>query len=257
VEVADAEGLAGLSMRKVADRLGFTSMSLYRHVPGRDHLVDLMCDAVLGPLAPEFAEDAGAGGWRTRLEAWARAGWRLRQRYPWLAEVRGPRHVPGPNAIAHFQYGLRVVAEAGLPPAEVIAVVGLIGRFVEAESVRLVEAAEVERLSGVTEEDWWGARDTLFARFDRYPTLTAFWEAGAFDEPEDPFEFGLRTLLDGVESLVRRYETRDETCPVCGTLMERSGSGRPREYCSRACRQRAYRQRTRGGQTETPTPPLV
>ncbi|TMR18026.1 helix-turn-helix transcriptional regulator, partial [Nonomuraea turkmeniaca] len=47
IELADAEGLAGLSMRKVADRLGFTTMSLYRHVPGRDQLVDLMVDEVL------------------------------------------------------------------------------------------------------------------------------------------------------------------------------------------------------------------
>ncbi|MFD2352094.1 TetR/AcrR family transcriptional regulator [Nonomuraea ferruginea] len=52
IEVADAEGLSGLSMRKVAERLGFTTMSLYRHVPSRDHLVDLMRDAAIGALPP-------------------------------------------------------------------------------------------------------------------------------------------------------------------------------------------------------------
>ncbi|GAA3383916.1 TetR/AcrR family transcriptional regulator [Cryptosporangium minutisporangium] len=249
IEVADAEGLDGLSMRKVADRLGFTSMSLYRHVPGRQHLVDLMCDAVLGPPGtapfPEPA-DASDGEWRDRLEAWVRAGWQLRERHPWLAEVRGTRQVPGPNGVAHYEYLLSTVARTGLPPAQVIAVVGLIGRFLDAEALRLVETARTERLSGVTEAEWWGSRDTLYARLDRYPTLTSLWEAGGFDDPEDPFEFGLRAVLDGVEALVARYGTRDETCPVCGNPMERAASGRPREYCSRACRQRAYRRRHSG-----------
>uniref|UniRef100_UPI0013B3F03A TetR/AcrR family transcriptional regulator n=1 Tax=Nonomuraea lactucae TaxID=2249762 RepID=UPI0013B3F03A len=88
VELADAEGLAGLSMRKVAERLGFTTMSLYRHVPGRDQLVDLMSDAVMAEAAgslPAMREDSEAGGpaggWRARLEAGARAGWELRKRH--------------------------------------------------------------------------------------------------------------------------------------------------------------------------------
>jgi AcrR family transcriptional regulator len=242
VELADAEGLEGLSMRKVAERLGFTTMSLYRHVPGRDHLVDLMRDAVMGP-PPE----PGAGGWRERLEAAARAGWELRERHPWLAEVRGTRHVPGPNTVAHYEHMLSAVAGTGLTPAEMIAVVGLVGRFVDAEAVRLAEVARTERLSGLTEEEWWGARDTLYARFDRYPTLTHLWEAGGYDEPEDPFEFGLRRVLDGIEVLIQeRDETRDESCRMCGNAVERAASGRPRSYCSRACQQRAYRERRSG-----------
>jgi AcrR family transcriptional regulator len=242
VAVADADGLEGLSMRKVADRLGFTSMSLYRHVPGRDELVDLMCDAVMGQVA---AIALPAGGWRARLAALARAGWQLRRRHPWLAEMRGTRHLPGPNGVAHYEQLLSVVAATGLAPAEVIAVVGLVGRFVDAEATRLVEVARAERHSGVMEQEWWGARDTLYQRLDRYPTLSALWAAGGFDEPEDSFEFGLRTVLDGVETLIqqRRDKTRDETCRTCGNPVERAASGRPRTYCSQACRQRAYRRR--------------
>ncbi|WP_106401265.1 TetR/AcrR family transcriptional regulator [Actinocorallia populi] len=249
VELADAEGLAGLSMRKVAERLGFTTMSLYRHVPGRDQLIGLMCDEVAGgAAAPEAAAPKG-GGWRTRLEACARDGWELRRRHPWLAEVRGGRHVPGPNIIARYEQMLSVVADTGLPPAEVIAVVGLVGRFIDSEALLLVEAAEAERRSGVSHEEWWGGRDTLFERLYAYPTLTRLWEEGGFDQPEDPFEFGLARLLDGIEFLVReRYESRDETgvCVVCGTPVERPASGRPRAYCSPSCRQRAYRRRRTG-----------
>lgn len=280
IELADAEGLEGLSMRKVADRLGFTTMSLYRHVPGRDHLLDLMRDAVLGSpgtipfeagrqVRGEGAEKAGerergegaekAGeqergegveevvGWRARLEACAREGWRLRERHPWLAEVRGSRRVPGPNAVAHYEYMLSAVSGTGLTPAEMIAVVGLVARFVDSEALRLAEVARTERLSGVSEEEWWGSRDTLYARFERYPTLTRLWEEGGYDEPEDPFEFGLRRVLDGIEMLVqKRDETRDETCQICGAPVEQAASGRPRAYCSRACQQRAYRKRKSG-----------
>ena len=237
VEVADAEGLAGLSMRKVAERLGFTTMSLYRHVPGRDHLVDLMRDAVLGDPPP-----AEGGGWRSELEAFARHAWELRERHPWLVERPG-RYVPGPNALAHYEHALGILADTGLTPGEVVAAVGLVARFVDAEASALVEAARAERGTGVSDGEWWGARDTLFARLDRYPTLTRLWETGGFDQL-DPFGFGLARVLDGIELLIRQRDVkRDETCRVCGEPVAQPASGRPRAYCSRACQQRAYRNR--------------
>ncbi|MGW2157688.1 TetR/AcrR family transcriptional regulator [Nonomuraea sp. NPDC001699] len=258
VELADAEGLEGLSMRKVADRLGFTTMSLYRHVPGRDQLVDLMRDEVLGEAldaapdsGPEFAPDAvpdADGGWRGRLEEAARRAWELRIRHPWLAEVRGSRHLPGPNAVAHYDHMLGALTGTALRPSEVVAVVGLLGRFVDAEALLLAETRREERRSGVSEQEWWGARDSLYERLDRYPALSRLWETGGWDDPEDSFTFGLRRLLDGVEVLIReRDESRDEKCPECGTPLETAPSGRPRVYCSRACQQRAYRKRRSTG----------
>ncbi|MEU9835385.1 TetR/AcrR family transcriptional regulator [Streptosporangium sp. NPDC048047] len=274
VELADAEGLEGLSMRKVADRLGFTTMSLYRHVPGRDQLVDLMVDEVTGEVLAEARGSSPAGapdrpqageGWRERLEEVARQGWELRGRHPWLAEVRGSRHLPGPNGVAYYDHMLGTLAGTALRPPEVIAVIGLLGRFVDAEALLLVETRREERRSGVSERDWWGARDSLYERLGRYPAITRLWETGGWDRPEDSFTFGLSRLLDGVEVLVReragerdggpggeRDETRDvirdgvrgESCPECGTPLDAARSGRPRVYCSRACRQRAYRRRS-------------
>ncbi|MFI7108258.1 TetR/AcrR family transcriptional regulator [Nonomuraea sp. NPDC050227] len=262
VELADAEGLEGLSMRKVADRLGFTTMSLYRHVPGRDQLVDLMRDEVLGEAlvtASDTALDAGPdagpdaasdadGGWRGRLEEAARRAWDLRMRHPWLAEVRGSRHLPGPNAVAHYDHMLGALTGTALRPSEVVAVVGLLGRFVDAEALLVAETRREESRSGVSEQEWWGARDSLYERLDRFPALSRLWETGGWDAPEDSFTFGLRRLLDGVEVLIRervesRDESRDEKCPECGTPLETAPSGRPRVYCSRACQQRAYRKR--------------
>lgn len=241
IELTDAEGLEGLSMRKVADRLGFTTMSLYRHVPGRDQLVDLMRDEVLGEH-PEHSDPEE--GWRARLQSVARHAWQIRKRHPWLAGVRGTRHLPGPNGVGHYDYMLSTLAGTALRPSEVIAVVGLVGRFVDAEALLLLETQSEERRSGVSEEEWWGSRDSLYERLDRYPTISRLWETGGWDHPEDSFEFGLRRLLDGIEALVQeRDESRDETCQECGTPLEPAASGRPPVYCSRACRQRAYRKR--------------
>ena len=241
IEVADADGLTGLSMRKVAERLGYTTMALYRHVPGRDHLIDLAQDAAHGP-----PPDLPPGGWRTRLEAAARQGWELRERHPWLAEIRGTRHPPGPNIVAHYERMLATLADTGLSASEVVATAELVGRFVDAEASRLAEAAAVERASGQSEQEWWGARDSLYAELGRYPTLQALWEAGGFAPGTDSFEFGLARLLDGIEQLIRsRDKLRDETtrCPVCDAIVPQPGAGRRRTYCSRACQQRSYRNR--------------
>ncbi|MFT7840870.1 TetR/AcrR family transcriptional regulator C-terminal domain-containing protein [Saccharothrix sp. BKS2] len=190
--------------------------------------------------------DNPGGGWRPRLEAFARVGWEIRRRHPWLAEVPVNRRVPGPNALAHYEHALAVLAGTALTPAEVVASVGLLGRLLDAEARALSDAVQAERNTGVGDEEWWGARDSLFARFDRYPVLTALWEAGGFDQPAS-FEFGLARLLDSIALLVEQRDVkRDETCRVCGGPVVQPQSGRPRAYCSRACQQRAYRKRRSG-----------
>lgn len=246
VDLADAEGLTAVSMRRVAERLGFTTMALYRHVPGKAELLDLMRDEVIGEQPSAVADDGR--GWRAALESWARDGWALYQRHPWLVETpEGHRQVPGPNALAEFERALAAVAGAGLRPEQVVAVVTLVGGFVEGAARQVVETARTERRTGVSTADWWGARDSLFAHLDRYPTLAHLYAHGAYDAPLDPFEFGLQRVLDGITALIRD-ETRDESrstkrCGVCGTELSTGTTGRPRDYCSRACQQRAYRRR--------------
>ncbi|KAA2255972.1 TetR/AcrR family transcriptional regulator [Solihabitans fulvus] len=257
IELADADGLAALSMRRIAERLGFTTMSLYRHVPGRAELVELMRDAAVGELARvEPADD----GWRAGLDAWARAHWALHLRHPWLVHTGGSRRLPGPNILADYERALLVAEGTGLPPSEIVAVVSLVGGFVSSAARQADEAVREERSSGVSHERWWQDRGELFDHMDPYPALGRIWLAGAFDEPEDPFDFGLARTLDGVELLVRRRrvekrdEKRDENtatasvagCSVCGGPIDGGARGRPRDYCSRACQQRAYRQRHAG-----------
>ncbi|RSN45875.1 TetR family transcriptional regulator [Amycolatopsis sp. WAC 04197] len=247
VEVADAEGLASLSMRKVAERFGTTTMSLYRYVPGKAELVELMRDAVYG----EFPMESSDGlGWRAGLERWARRAREMYDRHPWLVHSAGSRRLPGPNIMAGYDHALDVASRSGLAPAQVIAVVNLVGGFVESAARQAGEAAELQRRTGVTHERWWSERESLFERLDRYPALERLWKAGGMDAPLDAFEFGLRRTLDGIEALIQSQGSEvisDENgggeCVVCGKPLDGGGRGRPRDYCSRACQQRAYRRR--------------
>jgi AcrR family transcriptional regulator len=241
IELADADGLAGVSMRRVAERLGFTTMSLYRHVPGKAELVDLMRDDVL-------RENPSAGteqhlGWRAQLEAWARDALAVYRRHPWLVEITESRRIPGPNAVAAFERALALVAQTGLPPAEVVAVVTLVGGFVESAARQAVQTALTEQRTGVSDEQWWNARDSLFQHMDRYPTLSRIYQEGGYDTPLDPFEFGLQRVLDGIATLICDDIRDEKRCAVCGNAVDAAGRGRPRDYCSRACQQRAYRLR--------------
>ena len=70
IQLADAEGLAALSMRRVADHLGVAAMSLYTYIPSKAELMDLMMDAVYGEL--EQPDDLESG-WRPKLEFIAKA----------------------------------------------------------------------------------------------------------------------------------------------------------------------------------------
>ncbi len=94
IESADADGLAGLSMSRVAKSLDFGTMSLYRHVSSKDELCQLMLDMAYG-TPPHI--DMVEGDWRAGLEQWARAFQEVFRRHPWMLQisVSGPPLEPG------------------------------------------------------------------------------------------------------------------------------------------------------------------
>jgi AcrR family transcriptional regulator len=215
IKVADAEGLQALSMRRVATELGVGTMSLYTYVPGKAELLDVMLDTVLGEVA---SADGVAGGWRAKLEAYARAQWAHYHRHPWVLQVSGARALLGPNEAAVFESALNAVSGIGLSGREMIQVVALVGEYVRGAAQRAVEAAQAARHTGVTDEEWWKDREPILDRYfdaSRYPTLVALDREGAFAQPEggldynvqnavDSFEFGLPRVLDGIEAFVQR-----------------------------------------------------
>jgi AcrR family transcriptional regulator len=200
IAVADAEGLEALSMRRVAEQLGVGTMSLYRHVPAKGELLDLMFDRALGELRPI---DPSAGDWRARLEHHARETMALYRRHPWALQVSVTRPPLGPNTIGSFDAMLGAVRGIGLNPAEMVAAVTLVGSYARGAARSVVESAQAERVTGESDAAWWGARQVFWEEFydaERFPALTEVFESGGYENPIDAFEFGLARVLDGIES---------------------------------------------------------
>lgn len=207
IGLADTEGLAAVSMRRVAEQVGVTGMSLYTYVPGKSELLDLMVDAVYGEAADPCGVD---GDWRAGIEAVARSNWALYLRHPWLLQVATSRSVLGPNLIAKYDHELRPLAGSGLTEVEMDLVLGVVGSYVHGAVRSAVDVAEGERSTGMTDDQWWQAHAPVLEEvFDpqRYPMAAAVGAAsgqeyGAAVAPERAFEFGLQLLLDGLAGLL-------------------------------------------------------
>src|SRR4029450_6959760 len=112
--VAAPAGLAGLSMRAVAERLGVTAMALYTYVPGKDELVDLMYDGAHAGLPVGY--DLGAG-WRAAVTSWASDLLGCYLQHPWALQVSFARPVLGPNEPAVLEALARILRQASLAAA--------------------------------------------------------------------------------------------------------------------------------------------
>jgi AcrR family transcriptional regulator len=203
IELADAEGVDALSMRRLAAELGAGTMSLYRYVPSKAELVDLMLDAVHGEGAAPGPE---VTGWRALLEHQAREGWAMYRRHPWTVTAY-TRPVLGPHVLDSYEALLAALMDTGLAPGDVVNAAELVGHYVTGFARRAVEEAEAERRTGVSDEQWWLARASFWEEFfdvERYPTLTALWDTDAFDARAVAFEFGLQRVLDGIEAYLAR-----------------------------------------------------
>ncbi|MFF0262945.1 TetR/AcrR family transcriptional regulator [Streptomyces microflavus] len=123
--LADAEGLAAVSMRALAQRLGTGPASLYRYVASRDELLDLMADAVAGELDLSAAP---SGDWLGDLVGLALQSKAAHTRHPWLADLNDRRgEVLGPHAIDYLDHALAILAPAPGTSRQKLEAIGLLG----------------------------------------------------------------------------------------------------------------------------------
>lgn len=208
IEVADTEGLEALSMQRIAERLGFSTMSLYRYVPGKAELVELMMDEASGePPEPGQA----AGGWRPRLEHWVKELLAVYRRHPWMVRVAIGGPPLGPKQMAWFESALRAISGTGLDEGEMISTVMLVSGYVRSEARFTAELAQAEQHTGVAAGEWGKAYGQFLRKVietDRFPTLSDIVASEVFEEPEgDPnenLEFGLQRILDGIETFIQQ-----------------------------------------------------
>ncbi|BFO22507.1 TetR/AcrR family transcriptional regulator [Streptomyces sp. KM77-8] len=202
IGVADREGLGALSMRRIATELGTGAMSLYRYVPGKAELLDLMLDRVQRPS--QHPADLGDGGWRAALEALGHATLALYRRHPWLLEVNQSRPVLGPSALDGMEKVLSRIKPMGLSDPELLSAIIMIDGYVAGAARTQLYQEQAEHTSGLTDAQFWEAQRPALEKAmlsGRYPVLAGLSE-DTFGSDFDHFEFGLRRILDGLEVFV-------------------------------------------------------
>jgi AcrR family transcriptional regulator len=106
VAIADEDGLAAVSMRRVAAQLGTGAASLYRYLDTREDLLDLMSDAT----GAEYSLPAPSGDWLADLIGLGQQARGIMRRHPWLPLLVTTRPALGPNGLALAEYALDVLA---------------------------------------------------------------------------------------------------------------------------------------------------
>lgn len=223
IALADADGIAALSMRKVAEHLGKSAMSLYTYVPGKAELLDVMLDTVLGELRTDIAT---ADGWRAAVELHARDLWALYERHPWVLQIVGSRPTLGPHELAVFEQQLRLVDGLGMSGVDMTHTVALFAGYVAGAAKSVADAKAAEQITGVSDDDWWNARSPLLDRYWRdgdFPVSARLGAEQTFDQVDrapddatpylvrgalDAFEFGLQRMLDGIDAYITQVNAR-------------------------------------------------
>jgi AcrR family transcriptional regulator len=186
IAVADAEGLAAVSMQRVAADLGYTKMSLYRYLPGKSEMVAAMLERAIGePPPPPHT------GWRGRLTAWAEALLARYQAHPWALEATTGRRPIGPNELTWMETALAALPEEGLTGAERLDAVATIAGHVRALAAQ-VEESDLAAAIGLVLRDHAG----------RFPHVVAAVTGGG--QRDQAFRFGLDRILDGLGDLIEQ-----------------------------------------------------
>ena len=203
VKVADAEGLAAFSMRRVASEVGVATMSLYRHVADKDDLLLQMMDAVFRSwqLPPDPPST-----WRPRLEVVARLIWDGCRQHPWLASalsITRPQALAGGLAISEF--ALTALDGLGLDHETTFTAYITLVNYVRGTALNLELEAEAEAVTGVDNEEWTNAqasRMRVLAETGEFPVFTRYVSQEYDFDLDKLFEFGLGRLLDGIAVLL-------------------------------------------------------
>jgi AcrR family transcriptional regulator len=203
IEIADSEGFEAVSMRRVAQKLGAGTMTLYHYVRNKDELITLMSDTIMGEIL--VPEDELSDDWRTALTQIATRTRQVFANHRWIFERFGDGR-PGPNGMRHFEQSLAAVASLELDRDEIFDLIGQVDDYVFGYALREVQELE-EHERGWPPE----VVDFLQRELDGggYPLISKFFgdDASAGVEEvmelittEGRFDRGVKRLLDGIEA---------------------------------------------------------
>jgi AcrR family transcriptional regulator len=211
IALADAEGIESVSMARLAESLGFTTMSLYRYVSSKDEVLSLMSDRA-GGRPPVVGPEVG--GWRERLELVLAVQQPILHAHPWLARTSQVMHAVGPGRLAWMEAMLAALDGTPLSEHQKVGAIGLLASHT-LDRLRVGEelsgagrtAAVGSTADGAPAPDL-GALISTLASPDEHPSLRRAAADGAFSYPDDvpadddSLDFGTVLILDGIERLI-------------------------------------------------------
>jgi AcrR family transcriptional regulator len=212
IEVLDEAGFAGLSMRRVADRLGTGAASLYAHVSGREELLELVFDALVGQVPLEEPDPAR---WREQLHRLLRDLRDILASHT-DAALAGLGRVPtAPQTLAAAEVLAGVLRAGGL--SDRVVALGF-DQLVLYASASAYEAGLYRKADPAELERYFAGVHAFYAALppDRYPVLTAIAPEMTGPDADDRFEFGLNVLIAGLEA-VSAAETAEASAEVSVT----------------------------------------
>ncbi|WP_307831262.1 TetR/AcrR family transcriptional regulator [Nucisporomicrobium flavum] len=197
IRIADAEGLEAATMRRIATEIGAGAMSLYRYVPSRDDLIELMADRLMGEID---VDGLPSGDWRADLTRYAdgmRAMW---LRHPWIATVHRSLPSFGPHQLRVIE-GTMGALDAYVSIDENLSLMAILNGYVEGAVREEITRAEEARRSGVSEAEWMarsGPRIQQILDSGQYPMFARIvGEARQLHlDRDEQFRYGLDRVLD-------------------------------------------------------------
>ena len=192
--IADAEGIDGLSMRRLADELGIGTMTLYGYFRSKRELLDAAVDMA----AEQFAAPTLRGTPRRRLRVYMEAVREWLEQHPSLVHIRGEAPIVRQGAFRVSEGAMQILIDAGLPPAEAAYGFRLLFTYVFGSVAFGLGEPSPEQRRATTAA-------VLALPPEEFPALLAA-ASGAGDAlgGRRPFEYGLEVLLDGLESRLAR-----------------------------------------------------
>lgn len=196
IALADEGGLAEVSLRKVAARLGAGPMRLYRYISSKEDLLDLMVDEIqVEILAGQQHRD-----WRDGLRAYAQRVRQTALRHEWFADLLGNRPTLGPNSLAVGEMTLATID--GLSDIDtVMRAVETLNAYLTGAVRREIANRRAERTTGLSREEWQHSRGphlTTMLASGRFPTVAKMVHDGTDLAAEETFATGLEWILDAV-----------------------------------------------------------
>jgi AcrR family transcriptional regulator len=203
VEIADERGVDALSMRRLASELHVVPMAIYKHVAGKDELLDGMIDVVVSEIDPPL----DGCDWKTAVRGRILSARRALLRHPWASRVMESRTEPTPTVLAYMDSMIAMFRVGGFT-------IDLTHHVMHAMGSRLMGFTQ-ELFNDTTDADAEMEAEMYEAMAGAFPSIVELYRAVTHDDAsvvgpgcddQFEFEFALDLLLDGIERLKERED---------------------------------------------------